>query len=108
MQLSSCCPRLLLPSAEPHVTDLVNPGEAARLLVAPLDAALALRQRDDAALAIAKDLHLDVPRALHVLLHKHARIPKAGFALPGRDTTKPVAIVTNTKVSWLLCDTSGY
>ena len=57
--------------------------------MAPLDAALALRQRYDAALAIAKDLHLDVPRTLHVLLHKHARVPKAGFALPvGGMTTR--------------------
>ena len=42
------------------------------LLVAPLDGALALAQVHHCAVARAEDLHLDVPRVLHVLLQEHA------------------------------------
>lgn len=56
----------------------------------PLNGALPFPQSDDGALAIAEDLHLYVVCPLHILLHKHACIPKAGLALPATTCTSSV------------------
>ena len=52
------------------------------LLVAALYRTLPLPKGDDVPFAIPKDLDLDVACVLHVLLYKHACIPKVGLALP--------------------------
>ncbi len=64
------------------LTDVRGRGLFDDLLVAALYGAFALRQRHDAAAAVPKDLDLDVPRPLHILLHENARVAKARFALP--------------------------
>jgi hypothetical protein len=54
------------------------------LLVAALERAVAFAKRDDAALAIAEDLHFDMARAAHVAFEEDAGI--AEIALPRRAT----------------------
>ena len=46
------------------------------LLVAPLDRAVSLAERDDRAISVAEDLHFDMPRVRQVLLEEHAGIAK--------------------------------
>ena len=53
------------------------------LLVAPLQAALALAEKYSAALAIAEDLHLDVARRGQVALHEDGAVPEARQGLAG-------------------------
>lgn len=52
------------------------------LLMPSLDGALSFREGDDAPLPVPEHLHLNVVRPLHVLLHKHSRVSKAGFSQP--------------------------
>src|SRR5665647_3208110 len=51
------------------------------LLVAPLDAAVALAEVDAVALAVGEHLDLDVPRRADVLLHVHGAVAEGGFGL---------------------------
>ncbi len=58
------------------------------LLVAPLHGAVAFAQRDHLALAIAEQLHLDVPRVHHILFDEYTAIAevvggKAAHAVEG-------------------------
>ena len=48
-------------------------------LVAPLHRAVALAQRNHATRAVAKHLHLDVPRLLHVFFDEQARVLEVGL-----------------------------
>ena len=66
-----------------------------QLLVAPLQRAVALAQRHDAALAIAEDLHFDMPGVRNEALEIDARIAEAGIGgalhpLPCRFERSPV------------------
>src|SRR2546422_5326893 len=55
-----------------------------------LDAALALAQGDDAAIRVGEDLHLDVPRALEILLEVDlARAERLERLAPGRLKRRP-------------------
>src|SRR5215207_10058812 len=53
------------------------------LLVAPLDRALALPQRDDT-LPVAEELDLDVTRPFNVALAEHAAVAERSLGLPLR------------------------
>ncbi len=58
-----------------------------QLLVAALDGALALAERDDVAVLVGEDLELDVARALDELLHVHVAVAerRRGFAGGGME-----------------------
>ena len=51
------------------------------LLVAPLQRALALAEREHVAVGVGDDLHLDVPRARQEALDEHAVVAEAGLGL---------------------------
>src|SRR5439155_18000304 len=52
------------------------------LLMAPLDATLALAERDDAAAVVGQNLDLDVPGPLEILLDVHAAVAERLLRLP--------------------------
>ena len=52
------------------------------LLIAPLRRAVALAEREDAALSITENLHLDMPRMGHELFEKDARVLEIAPAQP--------------------------
>ena len=68
------------PRTAPRAADALRPGRRGfldDLLVAPLHRAVALAERDDLALAVAEDLHLDVARTRYVLLQEHAAVAES-------------------------------
>src|SRR5687767_12724128 len=52
--------------------------------MASLDRAFALAEVDDAAVRVAEDLNLDVPRALEVLLEIHRRVAERALRFAAR------------------------
>ena len=81
------CPR---GCAEQRAGALLN-----HLLVAPLDAALALRQRHHIAVGVCNQLDLNVAGVLNELLHKQAVVAKAGPGLlPGQAVALPGLLVS--------------
>ena len=60
------------------------------LLMPSLYGTLPFHKGHHIALAIAKHLHLNVPRPLDILLYEYASIAKIGFALPEQCRTELV------------------
>ena len=64
------------------------------LLVAPLQGALALPEVDDAAMLVGEDLHLDVPRGLHVALDEQAIVTERRHCFAARSGDRRAHVVT--------------
>src|SRR5262245_29474464 len=58
----------------------------------PLHAALAIAERDDRARGVAKDLHLDVTRAVEVALDVHASISECRFSTIGTNAHRSLEL----------------